>query len=137
MALLIPSLGRVAAQHTQYRNDSQEMALRLVNGLVKEDQLVLDGFSGLGCLRPHAFYWWWINEHSIPIIATERKLQSLRQLVAAGKPALIIYDQELQKLRELLEPAINRRYRQTAQQPNPESFLLLLRNDLPDVTARP
>jgi hypothetical protein len=134
-ALLTPSLGRIAREFDIHnKNDGQKAKIRFINELVKENEFVLDGFSGVACLRPHAFYWWWINEHTIPIIVREGKLQALQRCVIDGKPALIVYDSELAKLNTLLVPAMTAGYRPTVRQPDQNSFLLLLRKDLVDLS---
>jgi hypothetical protein len=53
---------------------------------------VLDGFTGLGCLRPHASYWWWINHHSLPLMRREGALQDVVEIVRKRQPSVVIPD---------------------------------------------
>ena len=59
---------------------------------------VLDGFSGLGCLRPHAGYWWWINHHSLPLMRKEGALQDVVELVRRKTPSVVIFDDGVRRV---------------------------------------
>lgn len=112
MILLLPGAGRVFIPHLYWpTNHSQWQELQAVHEVVRPDEKVLDGFSGLGCLRPHAYYFWWINHHSIPLMQQQNALEPLRESVLRGEPVVIILDRELDQLRTFLGPAITRRYR--------------------------
>src|SRR5207248_2112456 len=52
-----------------WSNREQVAAIEAVNRQIPPDRRVLDGFTGYGALRPHAWYFWWINEYSLALIA--------------------------------------------------------------------
>lgn len=128
LVLLLPGIGRAVIPHWYWpTNRSQFEELAVIDKAVAPDEKVLDGFSGLGCLRPHAYYYWWINQHSIPLMKQERALEPLRQIILAGEPALIILDPNLDHLREFLGPAITARYQ--TWRPLRKDLYLLIRKD--------
>src|SRR5205823_1712748 len=52
-----------------WSNADHVAAIEAVNRHVPPDGRVLDGFTGYGALRPHAWYYWWINEYSLALIS--------------------------------------------------------------------
>jgi hypothetical protein len=115
LAMLLPALGRDAVFHVFWHRAGQMRQLAVVHELVPRDEMVLDGYTGYGCLRPHAFYWWWINHHSIPLIERERALPALRETLATGKPALVIQDANLRSLEPVIGETLRTRYRPVAE----------------------
>lgn len=97
-AFLIPSLGRIAIPHILWPNTIQKQDIALVNELVHDDETVLDGFTGMGALRPHLNYWWWINEHTIPMMRQSGDDAVIINEVASGKPAVVLFDDNLRSL---------------------------------------
>jgi 4-amino-4-deoxy-L-arabinose transferase-like glycosyltransferase len=96
-ALLASALGRLAVPHFYWPNQRQRELVQWVIDVVPPDQSVLDGFQGYGFLRPHASYWSWINEHTIPLIDQEGAWPELARIVADGEPALVIHDENLRR----------------------------------------
>lgn len=135
IGLWIPSLGRSLAPHLYWRRDGQIKDIELVRRAAGPRGAVLDGFSGLGCLQPHAFYWTWINEHSGPLLVREGDLAKLVDLVRRGEPAVILYDRHLHQFGEALVPLVERGYRPIGRRPLSRGVAILLRRDLPDPTA--
>ena len=128
-AMLLLALGRVAIPHAYWSREYQYRAMQLVNGLVDADQPVLDGFTGWGCLRPHAFYWWWINPHSEALMRQEGALAGLARCVDDAVPALIILDRSLANVEDVIRPGLTANYDLAHHQPGGEA-LLFLRKDL-------
>lgn len=133
LAFALPSVSRVLIPNVYWSNRPQIAELRRVQQMVPVGETIVDGFTGLGALRPHADYWWWINEHTIPMMRAEGDDQRLTMLVVEGKPALILYDHYLRDLGSL-DPFLDRHYRPVltgTQRP----YLFLLRRDLPEPAA--
>lgn len=97
VALLLSALGRLAVPHHYWPNQRQREIVQWVVDVVPPDQSVLDGFQGYGFLRPHAAYWSWINEHTIPMIDQREAWPELARIVTDGEPALVIHDEYLRR----------------------------------------
>jgi 4-amino-4-deoxy-L-arabinose transferase-like glycosyltransferase len=94
LALFIPSLGRVLIPHQYWSNELQLSDLRQVHEAVPANGRVLDGFTGLGCLRPHVGYWWWINDYSTRLMGETGMYQVIHAL-SSGIPDAVLYDRYL------------------------------------------
>ena len=129
LALVFPAGARVAIPHFFWRSDKQLADLRLVMSSTKPTDPVLDGFTGLGCLRPHACYWWWINPHSVALMKQTGGVRVVVDAIERGVPALILYDRDLGLLRTQIGPAIEKRYRRMKVRTQVGGIALLLRDD--------
>jgi hypothetical protein len=88
----------VAIPHFFWPNRDQLAGMEFVQKLVPPDQPVLDGFTGYGALRPHAWYWYWVNEHTLAMIRAAHQSRIPSQLTRQGIPALVIVDSSLETL---------------------------------------
>ncbi len=98
-----------------WSNRAQVEQIEQVNQLAGENGTVLDGFSGSGALRPHTYYYWWINRYSralMPPNAEEQILEILKQ----NPPAVILNDEDLQALPQI-QQTIQQHYRPTNHAP--------------------
>lgn len=127
IALAVPSLGRIAIPHFFWPNMIQKHDVALVNQLVHENEQVLDGFTGMGCLRPHLNYWWWINEHTIPMMHASGDDAVIMNEVASGKPAMVLFDDNLRSLG--IEQLLARHYVPLPLKER-RPYFILLRRDL-------
>jgi hypothetical protein len=84
-----------------WSNVDQVLTLENVNRQVPSEGRVLDGFTGYGALRPHAWYYWWINEYSLALIPAGEKARLLEEL-QHRPPAAVLFDRNV----ELLPPAV-------------------------------
>ena len=128
IALITPAVGRVVIPHFYWPNHLQREDIELVDRLVKPNEMVLDGFTGIGCLRPHVNYWWWINEHTIPMMRDRGDDAEIFSAVAQGKPAVVLFDENLRSLGGI-EQLLGRQYvplRFNERRP----YFILLRRDL-------
>ncbi len=78
-----------------WSNREQLAAIEAVNRQVPQDRRVLDGFTGYGALRPHAWYFWWINEYSLALIAENERGPGLMALLEKSPPAGVLFDRHL------------------------------------------
>jgi hypothetical protein len=108
--LLIPSIAQMGFIQRHWSNAIQREDIAFLEKLVPIDGSVLEGFSGLGYRRPHASYWFWINEHTLPMLLAVGDDRTIIADVAQGKPALILLDRDLQRLPGL-EAVLFARYR--------------------------
>jgi hypothetical protein len=98
---------------SRWSNAAQVAAIGAVNRQVPSDGRVFDGFTGYGALRPHAWYYWWINEYSVALISEEERSVRLLELLEKCPPAAVLFDANVELLpfsvqdwtREHYEPA--------------------------------
>ena len=69
-----------------------------VNRHVPPDGRVLDGFTGYGALRPHAWYYWWINEYSLALVSPRDREAGLLHVLEDSPPAAVLFDSNLELL---------------------------------------
>jgi hypothetical protein len=81
-----------------WSNREQVAAIEEVNRRVPPDGRVLDGFTGYAALRPHAWYYWWINEYSLALVPETERESGLLNLLKRSPPAAVLYDKHLQLL---------------------------------------
>ncbi|MFN0053045.1 MAG: hypothetical protein ACKV0T_12740 [Planctomycetales bacterium] len=74
------------------------------------DQTVLDGFTGYGALRRHAYYYWWINEYSSALMSPEELGSGLLRQLRATPPAAVLFDDNLRRLPEEVTQWIGTHY---------------------------
>ncbi len=80
-----------------WSNRTQVATIENVNRQVPVDGRVLDGFTGYGVLRPHAWYYWWINEYSLALVSDDDRARLLARL-QKNPPAAVLFDQNLERL---------------------------------------
>lgn len=85
-----------------WSNRNQVAAIEAVNRQVPPDGRVLDGFNGYGALRPHAWYYWWINEYSLALIPEAERDAKLLTALEKNPPAAVLFDKNL----KLLSPRV-------------------------------
>jgi len=127
IGFFVPSLGRIAVPHFFWPNRIQKHDVAMMSELVHDDEKVLDGFTGMGCLRPHLNYWWWINEHTIPMMRATGEDAVIMNEVASGKPAVILFDDNLRSLG--IEQLLARHYVPLPLKER-RPYFILLRRDL-------
>lgn len=72
--------------------------IEAVNARVPPGETVLDGFTGYGALRPHAYYFWWINDYSLALMSPDQRGSELLRTLQAKPPAAVLFDDNLRKL---------------------------------------
>ena len=94
LLLILPALG--LREEFQRRDDRQLARLRHVFARTKPTDLVMDGWEGTGVFRPHAFYYYFLHEESVPMLARPR-VEAFLDDLETGKvrPRLIALDENL------------------------------------------
>jgi hypothetical protein len=94
-----------------WSNSEQVAAIEAVNRKVPPDGTVLDGFTGYGALRRHAWYYWWLNDYSFALVAREQLEIELNNQLIDAPPDVILFDENLQRLPADLTDWIRANYR--------------------------
>lgn len=109
-----------------WSNASQVAAINRLHEQIAPTETVLDGFTGLAALRPHAWYYWWLNEFSVGLVPPDRLERELRELFENHPPKGVLDDHNLIRLPAAIRQRIDRDYR--AVEPAP----LRIRSTVPD-----
>jgi 4-amino-4-deoxy-L-arabinose transferase-like glycosyltransferase len=91
---VIPTLDMVKAYRST--NDEQLARIRFVFQHTKPTDTVMDGWTGTGIFRPHAFYYFFLHEESVLMLPRER-VNAFVEDLQSGKvqPRLIALDDNL------------------------------------------
>jgi hypothetical protein len=81
-----------------WSNRSQTAAIARVCRLVGPDETVLDGYTGLGAFRRHAYYYWWLNPYSLSLMPPAARNQDLLASLKRSPPKLICADANIRLL---------------------------------------
>jgi hypothetical protein len=98
-------------------NDEQLRRIFVVHSSVPPDGTILDGFSGYGALRPHAYYYWWINEYSLGLMTPAERETELLATLTKSPPAAVLFDDHLQLLPQSVTDWIRSRYEPLTNEP--------------------
>lgn len=98
-------------------NGEQVRRVEVVQRLVPPEGTVLDGFSGFGVLRPHAYYFWWINEYSLALMTPAQCEADLLEALVRTPPAAILFDEHLALLPESVTSWIDEHYTPSNEEP--------------------
>jgi hypothetical protein len=88
-----------------WSNAEQVQAIEQLHARVPPEGRVLDGFTGWGALRPHAYRIWWLNEFSMGLISAPDLERELLELFDQQPPDAVVDDENLQRL----SPAVRAR----------------------------
>ena len=74
------------------KNYHQLRLIRYVMEHTGPDDAVLDAFNGWGFFRPHAYYYWWLNQHSLKLMGRQQLQLDLLQILEHRPPKLILFN---------------------------------------------
>jgi hypothetical protein len=93
-----------------WSNAAQVRAIEQVHAEVPLEGRVLDGFTGWGALRPHAYRIWWLNEFSMGLIAPADLERDLLELFDQQPPDAVLDDENLRRLSPAVRTRIETEY---------------------------
>jgi hypothetical protein len=93
-----------------WSNAAQVRAIEQVYAQVPPGGRVLDGFTGWGALRPHAYRIWWLNEFSMGLIPPPDLERDLLELFDQNPPDAVLDDANLQRLPPAVRARIESEY---------------------------
>jgi hypothetical protein len=85
--------------------------MRLVQGLTSPTDTVLDGFTGAGVFRPHAYYYFFLHDE-IRALLGGPEIDGLRRALRDGEiaPALVLFDFDIQDLSPEVKSFVEENY---------------------------
>jgi Dolichyl-phosphate-mannose-protein mannosyltransferase len=100
-----------------WSNREQVRRMAILEARVGPNEMVLDGYSGYGALRPHAYYFWWINEYSQALMPPKEQGEKLLARLQAAPPAAVLFDNDLQRLPKSVTDWISSHYQRAENEP--------------------
>jgi hypothetical protein len=100
-----------------YTNRTTLNQIRYVLDSTLPTDTCLDGWTGAGVFRPHAWFFWFLNSEGRALLTQESKNQLAARLTSGDiAPKLVFYDQDLKGLTETAR-IFETRYEATAEPP--------------------
>jgi hypothetical protein len=93
-----------------WSNAAQVQAIEQLQAQVSPGGRILDGFTGWGALRPHAYRIWWLNEFSMGLISPAELERELLELFDQDPPDAVLDDENLQRLPRSVRDRIENEY---------------------------
>ncbi len=93
-----------------WSNAPQREAIARVNRLVGPGETVLDGFTGYGVFRRHAYYYWWLNPYSLALMTPAEREGELLECLQRSPPKVVCMDENVRRLPEPIVAWIERHY---------------------------
>lgn len=93
-----------------WSNSAQVAAIEQLNEQVPPEGRVLDGFTGWGAFRPHAYRIWWLNEFSLGLVTPAELERELLDLFDRNPPEAILDDESLRRLPDSVRSRIEADY---------------------------
>ncbi|MBD3181825.1 hypothetical protein GF312_06010 [Candidatus Poribacteria bacterium] len=116
-AMLLISIGIISYPFQQtidqlkQKNDGQLAAIRYIMDITDENDSVLDGWSGYGFLREHAYRYYFLH-YEMKEMLTEKQLSlDIIESLEKKKTKVIIYDGSIQSLPGKLQEYIKLKYK--------------------------
>jgi Dolichyl-phosphate-mannose-protein mannosyltransferase len=95
-----PMVGTAGGLHPRYPALQDQLGrMRLVYALTRPGDTVMDGFTGAGVFRPHAYYYFFLH-NQIRALLTGPEMDDLRRALRDGEiaPEVILFDLDLRRL---------------------------------------
>jgi len=93
------------------RVHDQLARLRLVQELTSPRDTVLDGFTGAGAFRPHAYHWFFLHDE-IRALLGDAERDGLKRALRDGDiaPAIVLFDSDVQELSPEVKSFVEENY---------------------------
>jgi Dolichyl-phosphate-mannose-protein mannosyltransferase len=98
LVLMVSAVGAAPyhiVQYCDWRHDHQTQRIEQLMRATDPDDAFFDGFTGYGALRPHAFYVFWINHHSWPMVPTAQKQTGVIAALQNPRTRIVLVDENL------------------------------------------
>jgi hypothetical protein len=114
-ALLVLPSQRIVGLGFRWTNRAQTERLRYIMERSRPTDAVLDGFSGYGTFRPHAYFYYFLLPE-LQVMLTERQRgEDVVRALDSGRTRFVVYDDYVRALRPEVQEYINAHYRPTGE----------------------
>ncbi len=115
-AMLLISIGFIAYPFQQTvkqlsaNNSGQLGNVQYIMDITTEDDTVLDGWSGYGFLRKHAYYYYFLHPEMRAMLSEKERSDDIIEGLAKQRTKVIIYDSSIKALPEKVQKYISANY---------------------------
>jgi hypothetical protein len=114
MGMIAYPLYRITANLTPTNLD-QVADVRYILSITSAEDTVLDGWTGVGFLRPQAYYFGFLHYEQQLMMSPTELVDNLIEALETRKPPVLIYDSSVQSLPEPVQTYIRSHYLPTGQ----------------------
>lgn len=114
IAIVIYPLDQMINQFSQ-KNDGQLANIKYIMNVTTSSNAVLDGWSGYGFLRPHAYYYYFLHSEMRAMLSEKALTDDLIESAERNNTKIVIYDGDLRALPQKTQDYINSNYVPTGQ----------------------
>ncbi len=114
VAIVIHPLDQMIDQLSQ-KNDGQLANIKYIMDVTTPSSAVLDGWSGYGFLRPHAYYYYFLHGEMRAMLNEKELTDDLIESAERNNTKIVIYDGDLRALPQKTQDYINSNYVHTGQ----------------------
>lgn len=109
VAIVIYPLDQMIDQFSQKNND-QLANIKYIMDVTTSADAVLDGWSGYGFLRPHAYYYYFLHSEMRAMLSEKELTDELIESAERNNTKVVIYDGDLRALPQKTQDYINSNY---------------------------
>jgi hypothetical protein len=134
LVLAASMIGTLEYHRAQFgwSHEHQSGLIRQLMNATEPQDAFLDGFTGYGALRPHAFYVFWLNQHSWPMIPADQQVSGIIGALEHPRTRIVLFDQYLARfLPAKVQQFIEQHYRVDPEYSDFPRLLVYVRNDRP------
>jgi len=93
------------------RNDGQLANVEYIMNVTTEDDTVLDGWSGFGFLRSHAYYYFFLHSEMLAMLSEKERSDDLINSLEEKRTKVVIYDGAIKTLPKEVQEYISSKYK--------------------------
>jgi len=115
-AALFISIGMIAyplqqtVNQLSARNDGQLASVKYIMEITSEEDTVMDGWSGFGFLRPHAYYYYFLHGEMRAMMSEKERSDDVIESLEKQHTKVIIYDGSVRALSKKVQDYVNANY---------------------------
>ncbi len=107
--IIYPSVQTVG--QLSQKNDGQLANVKYIMNTTTEEDTVLDGWSGFGFLRSHAYYYFFLHSEMRAMLSEKEKSDDLINSLEEKRTKVVIYDSSVKALPKKVQEYISARYK--------------------------
>jgi 4-amino-4-deoxy-L-arabinose transferase-like glycosyltransferase len=110
IVIIVYPLVQTVGQLSQ-KNDGQLANVKYIMNITTEEDTVLDGWSGFGFLRSHAYYYFFLHSEMLAMLSDKEKSDDLINSLEEKRTKVVIYDGAVKALPKKVQEYISGKYK--------------------------